>query len=237
MRDSTFGRVLPAEHRVITSLYLAVVRTLYSVGFYEGRNERYASIVRSLVGSSLQEGRLVVDLGCGPGGITALLGGSHVLLGVDSDRYYLTRFVEPRIQRIQARAEHLPLRSNCVDVFLAISLVEHIANQSAFFEELSRVLKPGGILVLQVPELRFPIEPHTKWPLLHIWNPSIQARILSATGYEDLNMSTTIPKVKQLAEAAGLRVQKLIPLKHFRLAIIVRLAMGYFIAFTSVRHA
>ncbi len=231
MRDSTFGRVLPAEHNIITHFYLTVVRILRSARFYQKRNERYASLVQSLVGPSVSARQTVVDLGCGPGGITALLHGSDRIVGVDSDRYYLSHFTVPNVPRIQARAEDLPMKARSVDVVLAISLVEHIANQRAFFVELARVLKVGGYLVLQFPELRFPIEPHTKWPLLHIWKPTIQARILAATGYGDLNMSTSLPKIRRSAEAAGFRLDKLIPLWHFRLARIARLPMGYFVAF------
>ena len=69
-----------------------------------------------------------MDLGCGPGGITALLRGSDRVVGVDSDRYYLSHLTEPNIPRIQARAERLPMKSGSVDVVVAISLVEHIAN-------------------------------------------------------------------------------------------------------------
>jgi len=216
----------------MTSLYIAIVKILQLARFYQKRNERYASVVESVVGSSPRGERLMVDVGCGPGGITALLRG-FIVVGLDSDRYYLSHFIEPKIPRIQARAEHLPLRAMSVDVVLAISLVEHVAEQPALFVELARVLKEGGQLVLQVPELRFPIEPHTKWPLLHVWNQSLQGRILAATGYQDLNMTTSLSGIKRFAEAAGLRSHRLIPLWHFPLARIAGLPMGYFISFNK----
>jgi len=165
--------------------------------------------------------------------MTALLRGEHKLVGLDSNRESLNHFSDPRIPRIQARAECLPFRSRSVDVILAISVIEHVANQSAFFGEIARVLRPGGSLVLQVPELRFPIEPHTKWPLLHIWNPSLQTRILAATGYKDLNLSTSLPSIGAFAERAGFQTRRVIPVWHFRLARIFHVPMGYFIAFKT----
>lgn len=228
MRDATFGRNLPSGRNAITGFYLGVVKVLHSFRFYHARNDRYASLIWDFAGSSFREGRFVVDLGCGPGGITVRLRGIHHLVGVDMDRYYLLRFVEPNVPRIQARAEYLPLKNGSVSVIVAISLVEHIADPIAFFRELARVLEPDGRIVLQFPELRFPIEPHTKWPFLHVSNPSLQARILAATGYRDLNMNTSFERVVWSAKEAGFRVDRMAPLWHFRLARLVGMPMGYF---------
>ncbi len=176
---------------------------------------------------------MIVDMGCGHGGLTALLRGNHRLVGLDEDRQALIHFTELSIPRIQAMAERLPILTKSVDVVLAISLVEHIENQSAFFVEIARVIRPGGYLVLQVPELRYPIEPHTKWPLLHLWSPEFQARILAATGYADLNMSTSLVRIKDIAVAAGFQVDRIIFLWHFRVARIFGPPMGYFITFRA----
>ena len=228
MRDATFGRDLPSGRSAVTGFYLAVVKVLHSFRFYHARNDRYASRIWDFAGPSFREGGFVVDLGCGPGGITVLLRGVHHLVGIDSDRYYLIRFIDPSVPRIQARAEHLPLKNGSLSVIVAISLVEHVADHVAFFRELARVLKPDGCVVLQFPELRFPIEPHTKWPFLHLLDPSLQARILAATGYGDVNMTTSLDRVVWSAEEAGFRVDRVAPLWHFRLARLVGMPMGYF---------
>ncbi len=229
MRDLTFGRDLASRKNAFTRFYLAIVKILHAFRYYDARNKRYASLIWEFVGSSLGQGRVVVDLGCGPGGMTSLLRGVHQLIGVDLDRYYLLRFVDPAIPRIQARAECLPFKDGRVGVIVAVSLVEHVADQVGLFRELARALESGGRLVLQFPELRFPIEPHTKWPLLHLWKPALQARILAATGYADLNMSVSLAHVVRDAEAAGFRVDQTMLLWHFKLARIVRQPMGYFV--------
>ena len=56
----------------------------------------------------------------------------------------LQRFADPNIPRIQDRAERLPLKNGSVGIVVAISLVEHISDQGAFFQELARVLEPEG---------------------------------------------------------------------------------------------
>jgi len=226
-----FSRTAPLERNAIAGFYRAVVKVLQSARFYHVRNERYAAIILDLVGPTLRGARVALDLGCGPGIIAGRLRGPHLLVGIDSDRFSLLHFIEPSIPRIQARVERLPIRTGSVAIAVAISLVEHITDQSAFFQELARILEPDGRVVLQLPELRFPIEPHTKWPLLYVWNSSIRARVLAATGYGDLNMSTSLAGTIRLAEAAGFHTERVVPIWHLRLARLLGLPMGYFTLF------
>jgi SAM-dependent methyltransferase len=222
-----------ASRDVITRLYLVIVKVLQTFRFYDARNDRYASLIRDLAGPSFRRDGLVLDLGCGVGGITARLRNGHYLLGVDADRFLLGRFVAPVIPRIQARAERLPIKSGRADLVVAISLVEHVANQAVLFREFGRILRSGGRAVLQIPELRFPFEPHTKWPFLLMWNPALQTRILQSTGYSDLNLATSREGVENLAVASGLQVGNWVPIRHFSISRIFRMAMGYFVVLTK----
>ena len=231
MPEATLGRTTRLEGRLVGGFNRGVVRILQTFRFYHVRNERYAAVIWELVGPVLRDAQVALDLGCGPGGITARLQGPRFLVGVDSDRFSLLHSTEPSILRIQARAERLPIRGGSVSIAVAISLVEHISDQSAFFRELARVLVPDGRVVLQIPELRFPIEPHTKWPLLYVWNSSLQTRVLAATGHHDLNMSTTLVGTIRHAEAAGFRMDRVLPIWHHRLARLTGVPMGYFALF------
>jgi SAM-dependent methyltransferase len=232
LRDRTLGRELPPSRSLIGGLYVATLKLLQALGFYDARNDRYESVIRDLLGLPLRRGSLVLDIGCGPGAITARLQDGHRILGLDADRYYLSRFVAP-IPRIQARAEHLPVKDGRISAIIAISLVEHIADQAALFQELARVLRRGGRAVVQIPELRFPFEPHTKWPLLLVWNPSLRSRILASTGNQDLNLATSVGGIADLAVASGFRVERTVPIWHLRAARILGLPMGYFVGLTK----
>ena len=218
------GTTLPAR------FYQTVVGILRLTGFYYLRNERYAEIVSQLIGPSVAEGQLVVDLGCGPGGITSKLSGPYSILGLDRDRYLLRNFLDQRIPRIEGRGECLPFKNGSIDVVVAISLVEHMPDQAGFLREVARVLKRGGRAILQIPELRYPIEPHTKWPFLYLWSSAFQSKVLAATGYDDLDLSTSAARVIQLGSESGLQVEQTIPIWHFRLAKLIRRPMGFFIA-------
>lgn len=51
----------------------------------------------------------------------------------------------------QASGEQLPFRSESFDSVVSVETVEHVANPSTFLDELRRVLRPGGLLVLTTP--------------------------------------------------------------------------------------
>src|SRR2546427_6510284 len=111
-----FRRTSWFERNVVVGFYLAVLKVLQAVRFYHARNEQYAATIRTLVGPFLPNARVVLDLGCGPGFITARLQGAHLLVGIDSDRLSLLQSIEPSILTIQARAERLPIRSGSIAI-------------------------------------------------------------------------------------------------------------------------
>ena len=219
----------PLSVILAAKLYRTIVKSLRFARFYDSRNETYGSIVSQLIGSSLRPDQIVLDLGCGPGGITSKLLGPYAVIGADLDRYPLLNFFDPGIPRVQAQSQRLPFKKESIDVIVAISLVEHLSDQRAFFQEMERVLKRGGRGILQVPELRYPIEPHTKWPLLFVWRPSFQSKVLVATGYADLNLSTSVAGVTRLCSEAGLQVEQTLPAWHSKLAKLLVWPTGHFV--------
>ena len=219
----------PLSGTLAAKWYRTVVKILRFARFYDLRNEKYGSILSQLIGPSAGPGHVVLDLGCGPGGITSKLSGPYAVIGADRDCIPLLNFFDLRIPRLQAQAQQLPFRNDSIDVVLAISLVEHLSDQRAFFREMERVLKRGGQGFLQVPDLRSPIEPHTKWPLLHLWSPSFQSKVLAATGYADLNLSTSVVGVAKLGSEAGLQVEQTLSVWHSRLAKLMGRPTGYFV--------
>ena len=87
------------------------------------------------------EGKKVLHLGCGhsklPGSLGVdLLAHSEVDVVHNLDQY------------------PWPFEANSVDVIFAHSVIEHIDDIVALFEECARILKPGGRVVLTVPYFR-----------------------------------------------------------------------------------
>ena len=97
----------------------------------------------------------VLDLGCGAGNISsALLKHDIKVFGMDMD---IAKLKEARIKGIFATQSNLkgnlPVKSNCLDIVFAGEIIEHLIDTDHFLDEIHRVLKKSGSLVLTTPNL------------------------------------------------------------------------------------
>lgn len=76
---------------------------------------------------------------------------SRIIAGIEPARYIRADLFpnEPGIQRIDMM--HIPYDSNTFDFVIANHVLEHVPNDLQCLSELERVLKPGGMAVLQTP--------------------------------------------------------------------------------------
>ncbi|MFI9030444.1 class I SAM-dependent methyltransferase [Streptomyces sp. NPDC053560] len=100
----------------------------------------------------------VLDVGCGDGtaAATALpyLSG-HRLVGVDWSQDALRRATGriPFVVRGELSGPGLPFGDGAADAVLFSEVVEHLVDPDAALDELRRVLRPGGHLLLSTPNL------------------------------------------------------------------------------------
>jgi ubiquinone/menaquinone biosynthesis C-methylase UbiE len=79
----------------------------------------------------------------------------------------------------------LPLKENTVELLSMFSTIEHLPAPQQALKEAVRVLQPDGELVIQVPNLFFPIDLHTGI-LNPFWIPKFaRERYLKIMGYSD----------------------------------------------------
>jgi SAM-dependent methyltransferase len=112
----------------------------------------------------LAEGDIVLDLGCGEGrhAINAYLHADVIVLGVDlsptdlstTQKQYLP-FKQDNPNKSfylqQADATCLPFANASIDKVICSEVLEHIENYHSVLNEITRVLKPKGMLAVSVP--------------------------------------------------------------------------------------
>jgi SAM-dependent methyltransferase len=96
----------------------------------------------------------VLDAGCGEGFGAALLARSGArVLALDYDAWTAQHLASayPQLPAVRANLVALPLGTATTDVVVSLQTVEHLWDQERFVAECSRVLRPGGLLVLSTP--------------------------------------------------------------------------------------
>jgi SAM-dependent methyltransferase len=77
--------------------------------------------------------------------------------------YELERAREARVHSpnlVNAAGEQLPFSPSSFDAILSHEVLEHVSDDRVCVEEMLRVLKPGGVILLFVPNLGYPFETH-----------------------------------------------------------------------------
>jgi SAM-dependent methyltransferase len=170
-------------------------------GRFMGRySEPLADLYTDLVG--VRSGQRVLDVGCGPGVLTARLVdrcGTDGVAAVDPSEPFVeaARARLPGVDVRRATAEDLPFADDTFDLCLAQLVVHFMADPVAGLREMGRVARPGGLVSASVWD-------HTTGtgPLSPFWSA---ARDLdpAAPGEADLAGSRE-GQLAELAEDAGL---------------------------------
>ncbi|MCA9924533.1 MAG: class I SAM-dependent methyltransferase [Anaerolineales bacterium] len=120
---------------------------------WQPATERFAELVRS----HLQPESLVLDIGCGRGGLVEQL--AHPLMqmvGVDPD-WYSVREHRLDIPRTVAMSDHLPFAPKSFDVVFSSWVLEHLERPLTTFTAIHHILKPGGVFVFITPNGKHPL--------------------------------------------------------------------------------
>jgi len=135
----------------------AKVRGRESLDLYtQVQDEKAALLLNGMNERFPLKGKIVLDLGCGPGGVDYFLSrmGARVI-GIDTAFFYLHHAVHYKRENgpsfVQGDIHALPFRSNSIDIVLLIDTIEHVSVPSQVIKECYRVLRDGGLLFVAFP--------------------------------------------------------------------------------------
>ena len=220
---------------------------------------RAAGLARDL--AKLIEGRLpfpalALDIGSGDFSIATQL-----------EQLCRVRFVglEPRPQKwdsgappgrvTRGVAHRLPFKNNIFDLVTLISVFEHLSVESrcTVFAEARRVLKPGGLLVCQIPNMYLPVEIHSRLPMIQFLPRSIAKRYYwhfapidrewkSTVGIDWLRVS--VADLVEVAASTGFRFEERVsneyprdafpPILRWTCALQRLMPLGFSLSFSAV---
>ena len=110
-------------------------------------------IFEKILKKNLSENKVWVDVGCGENGNVYEFGKfTKYAFGIDLIRYG-NRYDAPLVQ---GNIDQLPLKSNSVDLVTIRFVIEHIKDTKAFVNEVERVLKSKGIVLILTTNILCP---------------------------------------------------------------------------------
>lgn len=138
-----------------------------------------------------EAGQLVLDIGGGTGRVAQRLRelGAQVIV-VDPAPGMLRHAREKRLSAVRALAERLPFAADSIDRIYIVDAFHHFAHQGQAAIDLVRILRPGGRLVIEEPDLRrfsvkfIAVAEKAALMQSHFYSPSGLADLFAAAGAE-----------------------------------------------------
>jgi SAM-dependent methyltransferase len=104
-------------------------------------------------------------------------------LGLHDGAGFQARY--PQIPYVRGDACALPFADGAFDIVFSNAVIEHVGGRNRQRQLVSEALRVGRRVFLTTPNRRFPVEVHTRLPLVH-WLPDRLAhRVYRAAGKED----------------------------------------------------
>ncbi len=124
---------------------------------------RFRFIRDSLTGFQ-EKGKLknVLNLGTGEGDYDAMIAehcGQLVSCDINEGDIAFARDLNQEVKNLEYRVENaldLSFPDNHFDLIISVDVIEHVGHPEKMMDEIARVLKPGGVLMITFPSLKFP---------------------------------------------------------------------------------
>jgi demethylmenaquinone methyltransferase/2-methoxy-6-polyprenyl-1,4-benzoquinol methylase len=122
--------------------------------FYD-RAIPFTTLERLLEHGEFSETDFVLDAGGGTGRVAfALVPYVNKVIVADLSQGMLVQAERKGLDAVHSPVESLPFGENTFDRIVMIDALHHVCNQQKTTDELWRVLAPGGMLIIQEPDVR-----------------------------------------------------------------------------------
>jgi len=151
---------------------------------------RFHWLVRHRIVVALERARAhahgqLLDVGCGSKPFAPVLAGQvERYIGVDLPASEDLSRTSERQPGSFARAEALPFRDASFDTLLSLSVINYLVEPRAFLVEGARVLKPGGVALLDFTQMT---PNHPRVPDYYRFTRTAATRLLEQAGFDVLD--------------------------------------------------
>jgi len=182
---------------------------VYDLADFSGVNQAFANRVLELVPPP---SGVLLDCGCGPGDILMRIhtrASKFLLIGVDGSQAMIALAVKRiseqglhnTIHFIQGDAKKINFFSNILDVVISNSLVHHLLDPRPFWEEIRRVCKTGGIVLIR--DLSRPSTVEASRGIVEKYSGT-EPQLLKDLFFHSLKASFTVAEIREHLTQAGL---------------------------------
>jgi SAM-dependent methyltransferase len=206
----------PLPREMMEHTYPILYEVEQSHWWHVGRRRIIATLVEEICEEIKDRRPRILDVGCGTGANLLMLSKYGDAEGVDISEDALAFCRERGLKKVKhGAAEELPFEDGSFDLVTALDVVEHIDDDVASLQEMRRVLRPDGRVLLFVPTFMFlwglqdDVSNHRRryrLPELH--------RVLEQAGFEverstyaNITFFAPILLIRQLMRLTGLKAE------------------------------
>jgi SAM-dependent methyltransferase len=184
-------------------------------------NSRHDHIVTMLAALAIPDTAKVLDAGCGPGNLVPEFAGRYrrvCALDASPRMVDVARSNAAGLRNVSYQVgdiESLPFEDETFDVVCSAGVIEYLPRFERALEEMRRVLRPGGLLILSTTNAAAPA--HWFRPLLEpVARLSTVARVFGIKPGDYRVWYHRVPEFKKRLQAAGLVLERE---RHFYLTL------------------